>query len=83
MRSRAGTQTREPAQPALLTKSTFHQFQKMQSLLANQHRWALQLTPPMAYMHPMAPFTWSILCWLSCKYLSDKRTFIFIQIVLC
>lgn len=67
-RNRAGTRSREPAQPACpLGKSSFPPFQRMLPPLRNLHQRALQASQPMAHTHPMARSTWSTLCWLSCK----------------
>lgn len=67
-RNRAVTGNREPAQPGCpLAKSSFHRFLRMQPPLPSRRQRAPQPSQPMAHTPPMAPFTWSTLCWLSCK----------------
>lgn len=73
-RNRVDTESRDPVQPGCpLTKSSFHPFLRMQPPLPSPRHWALQPSPPMAHMPPMALSTWSTLCWLSCKSLSSMR----------
>ena len=73
-RNKAGTGSREPAQPGCpWAKSSFHPFQRMPPQLPSLLHRALQHSPPMEHMPPMALFIWSTLSWLSCKYWSNKR----------
>lgn len=69
MKTRLGMESREPVQPGYtLGKSSFHPFQRMLPQSPNLRQQAILPILPMAHMHPMVLFTWSILFWLSCKH---------------
>ena len=73
-KNRAGMGSRELAQlVCLLAKSSFHPFRRMQPPLPSLWQRARQPSRPMAHTPLMAPFIWSTLCWLSCKYYSSIR----------
>lgn len=61
-------ESREPVQPGhTLGKSSFHPFQRMLPQSPNLRQQAILPILPMAHMHLMVLFIWSILFWLSCK----------------
>lgn len=67
-RIRVDTVSREPAQPGCpLAKSSFRPFLRMQPPLPSLRQWAPRPSRPTAHTLHTALFTWSTLCWLSCK----------------
>lgn len=75
-RNRAGTASREEAQPDWrLGRNNYHPYRRMLFPSQSPLQWAPRLSPPMARMPPMAHFTWSTPCWPSCKFIIISSNF--------